>query len=122
MKQNSMFSYVKRNNNKSKSVDGHEQCSSNVKEAPDPKRTKCNSIVKDRKWDGTYFIYVFFLSNDQILNVAVVAARLYPQNARTTQSLNFLLFNFCNSCLFVDVSNSDTFDFITSNSCFFDFC
>jgi len=40
MKQNSI-SYVKRNNN-SERVDGNEQCtgSSNVKEAPNPKRTK----------------------------------------------------------------------------------
>ena len=54
MKQNSIFSYVKRNNNNSEGVDGNEQCSSNVYEAPDPKRTKCNSISKIRKWDDTY--------------------------------------------------------------------
>jgi len=30
-------------------VDGYEQCSSNVKEAPDPKRTKRNSIANVRK-------------------------------------------------------------------------
>jgi len=34
-------------------VDGNEQCSSNAKEAPNPKRTKCNSIAKVRKWKGT---------------------------------------------------------------------
>jgi len=34
MKQNNTFSYVKRNNNNSESVDSNEQCSSNVKEAP----------------------------------------------------------------------------------------
>jgi len=33
MKQNSIFSYVKQHNN-SEGVDGNEQCSSNVKEAP----------------------------------------------------------------------------------------
>jgi len=33
MKQNSIFSYVKRNNNNSEGVDSNEQCSSNVKEA-----------------------------------------------------------------------------------------
>jgi len=49
MKQNGIFSYVKRNNNNSEVVDGNEQCSSNVKEAPDPKRTKYNSIAKVRK-------------------------------------------------------------------------
>jgi len=42
MKQNSTFSYVKRNNN-SEGVDGNEQCSSNVKEEPNPKRTNCQS-------------------------------------------------------------------------------
>jgi len=40
VKQNSIFSYVKRNNNNSEGVDGYEQCSSNVKEAPPPKRTE----------------------------------------------------------------------------------
>jgi len=44
---------VKRNNN-SEGVDGNEQYSSNVKEAPNPKWTKCNSIAKVRKWDDTY--------------------------------------------------------------------
>jgi len=39
MKQNSIFSYGKRNNNNSECVDGNEQCSSNVKEAPDPQQT-----------------------------------------------------------------------------------
>jgi len=41
---------VKRNNNNSEGVDGNEQCSSNVKEAPNPKQTKCNSIAKVRIW------------------------------------------------------------------------
>ena len=54
MKQNSIFSEVKRNNNNSEGVDGNEQCSSNVKQAPNLKRTKCNSIAKARKWDDTY--------------------------------------------------------------------
>jgi len=69
MKQNSILSYVKRNNN-SEGVDGNEQCSSNVKEAPPPKQSKCNSIAKVRKWDDTYFRIGFFLPGDQILNVA----------------------------------------------------
>jgi len=51
---NSIFSYVKRNNNNSEGVDGNEQCSSNVKEAPNPRRTKCNSTAKVWKWDDTY--------------------------------------------------------------------
>jgi len=46
MKQNSIFSYVKRNNNNSEGVDGNEQCSSNVKEIPNPKRSKYNSMPK----------------------------------------------------------------------------
>jgi len=49
MKQNSVFSYVKRNINNSEGVDGDEQYVSNVKEAPAPKWTKCNSIAKVRK-------------------------------------------------------------------------
>jgi len=49
MKQNSIFSYVKRNNNNSEGMDGNEQCSSNVKEAPNPKWSQCNSIAKVRK-------------------------------------------------------------------------
>jgi len=97
-------------------VDGNEQCSSNVKDAPNPKRTKCNSIAKVRKWDDTYLRYELFLPDDQILNVA------HSKNARTTESINFWLFNFCNNCLFVEVSNSEIFDFLTSNSCYFNFC
>jgi len=54
MKQNSIFSYVKRNNNNSEGVDGNEQCTSNVKEAPPPNRIKCNLIAKVREWDDTY--------------------------------------------------------------------
>jgi len=72
MKQNSIFTYVKRNNNNSEGVEGrpNEQCSSNVKEAPPPKRTKCDSIAKVRRWDDTYLGCGFFLRDDQILNVA----------------------------------------------------
>jgi len=69
MNQNSLFSYVKQNNNNSEGVDGNEQCSSNVKEARYHKWTECNSIAKIRKWDDTYFRYEFFLLDDQILNV-----------------------------------------------------
>jgi len=57
-------------NNNSESVDDNEQCSSNVKEAPNLKRTKCNSIAKVRKLDDIYFRCGFFLPDDQILNVA----------------------------------------------------
>jgi len=39
MKQDSIFSYVQRNNNNSEGVDGYEQCSSNVKEVLMTKRT-----------------------------------------------------------------------------------
>jgi len=53
---------VKRNNN-SEGVDGNEQCSSNVKEAPNPKQTRCNSTAKVRKWDGTHLRYGFLLRN-----------------------------------------------------------
>jgi len=45
MKQKSRFSYVKRDNN-NEGVDDDEQCSSNEKEASNPKWTKCNSIAK----------------------------------------------------------------------------
>jgi len=54
MKQNSIFSYVKRNNN-SEGADGNEQCSSNVKEPPPLKRTKCNSTAKVR--NGTTYVW-----------------------------------------------------------------
>jgi len=46
MKQNSIFSYVKQNNNNSEGVDGNEQCISNVKEVANPKWTKCDSFAK----------------------------------------------------------------------------
>jgi len=51
MKQISTFSYRKQNNNNNESVDGNEQHSSNVKEAPPLNRTKCNLIAK--VWNGT---------------------------------------------------------------------
>jgi len=65
MKQNSIFSYVKRNKNNSEGVDGNEQCSSNVKEVPISKRTKWISIARVRKWGDTYWRYRFFLPNSE---------------------------------------------------------
>jgi len=85
MKQNSIFSYVKRNNNTSEGVDDNEQCSSNVKEAPNPKRTKCNSIAKIRKW--AYFRYGFFFPDDQIRNVAAKF-----QKCKNKRVIKFLAF------------------------------
>jgi len=41
---------------------------------------------------------------------------------KAIESLNFLLFTFCNNYLFAEVSNNKVFDFLTSNSCFFNFC
>ena len=52
------------------------------------------------------------------------AATIYEdckRNSITTESLNFLLFNFCNDCLFVEVSDNKIFSFFTCNSCFFNF-
>jgi len=105
MKQNSIFSYVKRNNNNSEGVDGNECCSLNVKDAPPPRRTKCDSIAKVRKWDGTYG---FFLPDDQILNVAAT----FNKRKNNRVSKYFLLFNFCNNYLFVKVSNNEIFTFL----------
>jgi len=45
---------VKQNSNSTEGVNGNKQCSSNVNEAPNPKRTKCNSIASVRKWDDIY--------------------------------------------------------------------
>ena len=101
---------MKRNNN-SEGVDGNEQCSSNVKEAPNPKRIKCNSTAKVRKWDDTHLRYGLVLGN---LNVADTFQKC--KNNRVIQF--FLIFIFCNNCLFVEVSNKDIFDFLTSTSCF----
>ena len=55
---------MKRNSNNSEGVDSIQQ------EAPPSKRTKCNETAKVRKWDETYLKYMFFLSGDQIPNVA----------------------------------------------------
>jgi len=107
MKQNSIFSYVKWNSNNSEGVDDNEQCSSNVKEAPDPKRTKCNSIAKIRQWDDTYFRRWFFLPDDQILNVAAKF-----QKCKKSESLSLLLFKFCNHCSFVELSDNEILDFL----------
>ena len=89
-------------------MDCNEQCSSNVKEAPNQKRAKCNSIAKVRKWDNTYFRYGFFLPNDQILNVAAKFQKC--KNKR-------VIFRFCNNCLFVQVSKNEILDFLKSNLC-----
>jgi len=62
MKQNKIFSYVKRKNN-GEGVDGNEQCSWNVIEVPYPKRTRCNSTAKVRKWDDIRLRYGLFLRN-----------------------------------------------------------
>ena len=40
------------------------------KRPPPSKRTKCNKTAKVRKWDEAYLKYGFFLSDDQIPNVA----------------------------------------------------
>jgi len=109
MKQKSIFSYVKRNNNNSEGVDGNEQFSSNVKEAPNLKRTKCNSIAKVTKWDDTYLRCGFFLPDDQILNVAATF-----QKCKNNRVYKFLAFSLCNNCLFVEVSNNEIFYFLTS--------
>jgi len=91
MKQNSVFSFVKRNtgNNNSEGVDGNEQCSSNVKVAPDPNRTKCNSVAKARKRDNTYLRYGFFLPDDQILNIAATFMK-----CKKNRVIKFLAFKF----------------------------
>jgi len=52
MKQNRIFSYVKRNNNNSDGVDSNEQCSSKVKEAPNLKGTKCTVIQLPKLENG----------------------------------------------------------------------
>jgi len=82
-----------------------------------PKRTKCNSIAKVRKWDDTYLRYGSFSYNSE-------CSRYVPemQEHQSIESLNFLLFTFCNNCFFVDVSNNEMFDFLTSNSCFLHIC
>ena len=61
---------------------GNERCSPNVKEAPNPKQTKCTSIDKVRKWEDIYLRFGFFLPDDKILNVQ----QLHSKNARTTES------------------------------------
>jgi len=103
MKQNSIFSYVKRNNN-SEGVDVNEQCSSSIKEASNPQRTQCTSTVKIRKWDDTFEIRVLFAKFEEM-----------PEQP---SHYNSCFFNFCNNCVFLEVSNNEIFDFLTSNSCF----
>ena len=92
-------------------MDGSEQCSSNVEEAPDPKWTKCNSIAKVRKWNGTHFRYGFFLPDGQILNVAVIF-----QKCKNNRVIKLLAFNFYNNCLFAEVSDKEIFDLLANNS------
>jgi len=37
------------------------------------------------------------------------------QKCKNNQVINLLLFNFCNNSLFIEVSNNEKFDFLTSN-------
>jgi len=46
---------------------------SNVKEAPKPKRTKCNSIAKVRKWDDTFGTRKAEVLNSLIINTTAKA-------------------------------------------------
>ena len=106
-----IFSYVKPKNSNSEGVVGNEPCSSVVSETPPPKRTKCNSIAKVRKWDETYLRYRSFFWNSE-------CSRCVPEmqeQDQSVESLNFLLFTFCNKCLFVEVFNDEMFGFPTSN-------
>jgi len=73
-----------------------------LKESPNLKRTKYNSIAKVRKWDDTYLIWEFFFAKFWMYQI-------HSRTARTTNPLNFLLFNFCNNYLFVEVSNNKIF-------------
>ena len=75
---------MQRNNNNSEGVDGNEQCSSNVKEAPNLKWIKYNSIAKLRKWDNTYLIQGSFY---QILNVGDAF-----QKCKNNWAIKFLAF------------------------------
>jgi len=56
--------------------------------APDPKRTKYNSIANIRNWDDTYFRYGFIFPDDQMLNVA--AAKF--QKCKNKRVIKFLAF------------------------------
>jgi len=111
MKQNSIFSYVKRNSNNSECVDGNEQCCSSITEASDPQRTECTSTAEVRKWDDTHLGNGFFLRNFE-------CSRYVPEMQEQPNHYISYFFNVCNNCLFVEVSNNETFDFLTSNSCF----
>jgi len=57
----------------------------------------------------------FFLPDDQILNVGLTATF---QECKNNRVIEFLSFDFCNNCLFVEGSNIKIFDFLRSNSCF----
>ena len=52
----------------------------------------------------------------QVFLLNLECSTCIPENART-DSLNFCFFNFCNNCLFVEVSNNEILDFLTSSSC-----
>ena len=90
---------------------GNKQCSSSIKEAANPQRTECTSTVKVRKWDDTHLGYGFFLGN-------IECSRYIPEMEEQPSRYISCFFNFCNNCLFVEVSNNEIFDFLTSSSCF----
>jgi len=63
--------------------------SNHVKEAPNPKPTKCTVVQLPnlKKWDKTYFRYRFFLPDDQLLNVSATF-----QKCKNNQVVKFLAF------------------------------
>jgi len=75
---------MKRYNNNCEGMDGNEESSSTVNEAPNPKVTKCNSIAKIRKSDDTYFRYGLFSQN---LNVEDTLKKC--KNSRVIKFLDF---------------------------------
>jgi len=60
-----------------------------------------------------YLRHGFFLPDDKILNIVATFKK-----CNNNRVIKFLVFNFCNNCLFFEVSHNEIFDFLTSNSCF----
>jgi len=92
-------------------VDGNEQCSLNVKNVLNPKRTKCNSIAKVEMGRHIHLRYGFFLSNSE-------CSRYIPEmQEQSSHEISFYL----TSVMIVEVSNNEKFNFLTSNLCFLHF-
>ena len=117
MKQTNIFSYVKWNNNNSGGVDGSEQCSSKVKEAP--RRSEPNVIQLGKLENGTTLTWDAVPFGGWPKSEC---SRYIQEMQEQTSHLISCILTSVITVVFAEVSNNEIYDFLTSNSWFSNFC